>query len=123
MITIRHQQFWEDALAGTEVDETHKAHPWNVELGIRVVARVLGIEEEEVPLLGLTLGQLEAFGLLAEGSTRARLLFPPSPKLHHAMLVCETCGNWYVATYRTRRPRYCSDTCKARAQRKRDSEL
>lgn len=73
----------------------------------------------EVHALGL-----QSDGLIALGAWLAAnpLINPPARcPLKTREFVCAHCGQTFEAQYRTKRPKYCSRACKARAQRRRDS--
>lgn len=68
--------------------------------------------------------QLAPWQLAALGAALAEnpLINPPGrAPLKTREFVCACCGQAFEAQYRTKRPKYCSRACKARAQRQRDN--
>jgi len=80
---------------------------------IRYAARI------EPEALELTDEQIVALGA---GLSRNGLLNPPTPASFEKKLLfyrCEYCGKPQFRTYRTRQPRYCSNSCRQAAYRER----
>jgi ABC-type antimicrobial peptide transport system ATPase subunit len=74
---------------------------------------------EDIELLRLSPGQTKK---IAKGLAANPLLNPPKPATHPikaGRFQCACCGEWFVATYRTKKPTYMNPAHRQRAQRAR----